>query len=411
MNDQNVPRLPRAGSSDHGDHKMTSRGVTGSKHSMPAAYARVIGPMFAAVLGVLANAAWGHEIRPAVVTANFARDGNYSIELVVNMEAVLAGVSPVHQDTDQSPNAQSYNALRALPPDALKARILEFVPAYLAGIRLELDGVRATPEVELVEVPPTGDLALSRLTHVRLRGRAPGAAQFRWTYPAQYGSNVLRVRREGDPDVTATWLKEGAPSAPIPLTGEMIAKTRAQVALEYTVLGFTHILPKGLDHILFVLGLFLLSVRVKPLLIQVTAFTVAHSITLGLTIYGIFSLSPAIVEPLIAASIVYVALENVATSELKPWRPFVVFGFGLLHGMGFAGVLQEVGLPRSEFLTALVTFNLGVELGQLSVIAAAYLLVGMWGRGHPWYRARVVIPASLAIAAVGLYWTIERVAG
>jgi uncharacterized membrane protein YqjE len=117
------------------------------------------------------------------------------------------------------------------------------------------------------------------------------------------------------------------------------------------------------------------------------------------------------VEPLIAASIAYVAIENVLTTELKPWRAFVVFGFGLLHGMGFAGVLAEIGLPRSEFLTALLTFNLGVEFGQLAVIALAYLLIGAWGKEKDWYRPRVVRPVSLLIAAVGFYWTIERTIG
>lgn len=143
---------------------------------------------------------------------------------------------------------------------------------------------------------------------------------------------------------------------------------------------------------------------------QVTAFTVAHTITLGLTIYGIFSLSSAIVEPLIALSIAYVAVENLVTSELKPWRVALVFAFGLLHGMGFAGVLANLGLPRSEFLTALVTFNLGVEVGQLSVIAIAFTTVAAF-REKDWYHSRAVVPASLLIAGIGLYWTVQRVLG
>jgi hypothetical protein len=140
----------------------------------------------------------------------------------------------------------------------------------------------------------------------------------------------------------------------------------------------------------------------------VTAFTVAHTITLGLTIYGLLSLPSSIVEPLISASIVYVAVENILTSEIKPWRIALVFGFGLLHGMGFAGVLSEIGLPKSEFLTALVTFNIGVELGQLSVIAAAFAATGLWFRQKNWYRKAIVIPSSVAIALVGAYWTVER---
>jgi hypothetical protein len=177
----------------------------------------------------------------------------------------------------------------------------------------------------------------------------------------------------------------------------------------YRRLGFTHILPRGLDHVLFVLGIFLLAVDLKPVLWQVSAFTLAHTITLALTVYGVVSLSPRIVEPLIALSIVYVAVENIFTSKLHAWRPVVVFCFGLLHGMGFAGVLTEIGLPRSEFIPALLSFNAGVECGQLTVILAAFLLFGLPFREKPWYRQRIVIPGSLIIAAVGLYWSIQRV--
>src|SRR6185436_16897009 len=160
--------------------------------------------------------------------------------------------------------------------------------------------------------------------------------------------------------------------------------------------------PRGLDHVLFVLGIFLLSTRLRPVLWQISAFTVAHTITLALTIYGVVSLPAKIVEPLIALSIVYVAVENVFTSKLHAWRPLVVFCFGLLHGMGFAGVLSEIGLPRSEFVPALLSFNLGVEGGQLTVILVAFLLVGLPFRREVWYRRRVVVPCSLAIAAIGL---------
>jgi uncharacterized membrane protein len=196
---------------------------------------------------------------------------------------------------------------------------------------------------------------------------------------------------------------------PFLLKAAVAPPTRGQVARQYLALGYTHILPKGSDHILFVLGIFLLCTKLKPVLLQVTAFTVAHTITLALTIYGIVSLRPAIVEPLIALSIVYVAVENIATSQLRPWRVALVFGFGLLHGMGFAGVLSELGLPRSEFLTGLLCFNAGVELGQLTVILTAFLLIGLPFRNKPWYRRRVVVPLSMAIAAIGLFWAIQRI--
>ncbi|MDB5048602.1 MAG: hypothetical protein JWO30_1673 [Fibrobacteres bacterium] len=172
-------------------------------------------------------------------------------------------------------------------------------------------------------------------------------------------------------------------------------------------LGFTHILPEGTDHILFVLGLFFFSVMLRPLLIQVTAFTVAHSITLGLSLLGVFSLSSRIVEPLIALSIVVVAVENIFFRKLRPSRFLIVFGFGLVHGLGFAGVLKSLGLPEGQFFKVLVSFNVGVELGQLTVIAAASALT-MWMWKKPWYHRRVVIPVSALIAGVGLFWFIQR---
>ncbi len=171
--------------------------------------------------------------------------------------------------------------------------------------------------------------------------------------------------------------------------------------------GFLHIVPKGLDHILFVIGLFLLSTRLRALLWQVTAFTVAHTVTLAVGALGIVQISPAIVEPLIAASIVYVAIENLATSRLHVWRPVVVFCFGLLPGFGFAGVLREIGPASGQFVMSLFAFNLGVEFGQLAVIAGSFLVVG-WAMKRKWYRRAVVMPASLAIGIVAAIWFAQR---
>ncbi len=353
--------------------------------------------------------AYAHEIRPAVITVTFEQD-RYRIEINANLEAVLVGVSPRHKDTSESPQAKEYDILRQLPPALLAQRIGAFREKFLDGIQAEFDGERLTPVLDGVEIPEAGDLRVARLSVVKLSGAIPsGAKVFRWRYAAEFGDNVVRLRAGADGKMEAVWLKEGEKSEPYVLGEGLKPRTRGEIAWQYAQLGFTHILPYGLDHILFVLGLFLLSVQWKPLLIQVTSFTVAHSITLGLSMYGVFSLPPTVVEPLIAVSIVYVAVENMLTSRLHAWRPFVVFGFGLLHGLGFAGVLHEVGLPRAEFVTGLITFNLGVEAGQLAVIALAFGLVGFWGRDKPWYRARVVVPASALIALTGLYWTVERV--
>ena len=233
-----------------------------------------------------------------------------------------------------------------------------------------------TPRVTLV-LPEGGAAAVSGAPELTLRlsGDIPaGAKTFTWSNAGAPGAYMLTIRAEGDENAVRHWLEGSAASPPFLLKSEIVPMTRREVVRTYLELGFTHILPKGTDHILFVLGIFLLSIRLKPVLLQVTAFTVAHTISLALTIYGVVSLSPRIVEPLIALSIVYVAVENIVHPSLSPWRVALVFAFGLLHGMGFAGVLSRLGLPRSEFLTALLCFNVGVELGQLAVIGAAFLL-------------------------------------
>ena len=177
----------------------------------------------------------------------------------------------------------------------------------------------------------------------------------------------------------------------------------------YLKLGYNHILPLGLDHILFVLSLFMLSPKLKPLLWQATAFTIAHSITLGLAMYHIISPPAHIVEPLIALSILFVSLENIFSPRLKASRIGVVFLFGLVHGMGFADALGKLGLPQDSYLLSLVMFNLGVELGQLTIILSAYFLLGKYFGNKPYYRRYIVIPASSVIAVVAAVWTIQRI--
>jgi hypothetical protein len=171
--------------------------------------------------------------------------------------------------------------------------------------------------------------------------------------------------------------------------------------------GVEHIIPKGLDHILFVLGLFFSSLLVGPLLWQVTAFTLAHTITLGLAALDVVQIPGFIVEPLIALSIVWVAVEYCLYQQASKWRPFIVFGFGLLHGLGFASVLSDYGLPQGNLVPSLLAFNIGVELGQLLVLVLAVMLV-WFIRKKTWYRQRVQVPVSLMIAVVGLFWFIER---
>ncbi len=348
-----------------------------------------------------------HEVTPAIATLNLGSGGQYTLTIQTNIEALLAQIGPQHEDTEDAPTARLYNTLRQLPPAEIEPRFRAFFEEYLASLGLAFDDVAAVPSIETIDIPEAGDISLARESTLTLSGSVPNnATTLSWAYPQKYGASVLRIERPGQ-ELQAQFFAAGARSDPISL-GVAASRSWWEKAVDYGVIGFTHILPKGLDHILFVLGLFLLSTAWRPLLWQVTAFTIAHSVTLALGLYGVVSISPAIVEPLIALSIVYVAIENIFTKTLHAWRPVIVFAFGLLHGLGFAGILTEIGLPRSDFVLGLVTFNIGVELGQLAVIALAFILVWAFTQKQ-WYRRGIVIPASLAIAAVGAFWFVERI--
>jgi small-conductance mechanosensitive channel len=181
------------------------------------------------------------------------------------------------------------------------------------------------------------------------------------------------------------------------------------VACKYIITGFEHIIPYGFDHILFILCVFFLNTNLKKIILQASMFTLAHSLTLALAMYGVINPPGNIIEPLIAISIVFLALENIFQTKVKPWRMVMVFLFGLVHGMGFAGALSDMGMPRYAFANALISFNIGVELGQMVIILAMYFLVARQFSQKTWYRSRVVVPASLLIALIAGYWTVERI--
>ena len=177
--------------------------------------------------------------------------------------------------------------------------------------------------------------------------------------------------------------------------------------LTWIAVGFQHIVPRGLDHVLFILGLFFLVAGARPLLWQVTGFTIAHSMTLALASYGVVNVPAAIIEPLIAASIIYIAVDNLYSTQVGRLRFVLVCLFGLLHGLGFASVLRDVSLPQENFLGTLLAFNVGVELGQIAVLIAAFAVVG-WFRRHAWYAQAIAQPATVVIAGIGLYWLLHR---
>lgn len=344
-----------------------------------------------------------HEIGTTRVSALLQNGRGYDIEIVTDAASLL-------DKLDASAGAQTPSPLPSeLSPAAFRERLVARDDLFRQRVAVAFDGAAVRPAIRY-SVSSAPDATSPVLAAIRLTGEIPpDARHFTWVYSWTFTSYALTVKSRDDADPAVEWLEGGQASTPVSVTTPPPPAGRIGTAWRYLVLGFTHIVPHGLDHMLFVLGIFLLSGRLRTVLWQVSAFTVAHTLTLGLSIYGVIAVPPAVVEPLIAVSIAYVAIENLWLTELKPWRISLVFAFGLLHGMGFAGALKELGLPPSDFLTALLTFNIGVEAGQLAVIAAAFLLVG-WRCHRAWYRHRVVVPASLLIACTAVYWTVERLA-
>jgi hydrogenase/urease accessory protein HupE len=323
---------------------------------------------FALIL-FLCGVAQAHEIGTTRVSVVFQENRTYDVEIVTDATALA-------EKLEVSPGSG-------------------FDEKFRPRAKVAFDGKDVCPQISY-------SIEAGAAT-IHLTGQIPEKAQqFTWTFGWTFATYALTAGG------VTQWLEGGETSAPLALASLAPRPNRIRTAWRYLKLGFTHIVPYGLDHMLFVLGIYLLSRRARSVLLQVSAFTVAHSITLGLSMYGLISVPSGIVEPMIAISIAYVAIENIFSSELRSWRIALVFAFGLLHGMGFAGALKELGLPRSEFVTALLTFNVGVEAGQLAVIATAFLLVGWHCAHRDWYRSRVVVPASMVIACTAVYWTIER---
>ncbi|MEZ7812836.1 MAG: HupE/UreJ family protein [Paracoccaceae bacterium] len=347
-----------------------------------------------------------HEILPAIADMTETK-GRLSFSITLSVEALLAGIDLSSlTDTSLSTKAQAYDQLRAQERQDLKQGLLEFWPTMAQNIVILADSQRLTPIFDAVDIPPSGELDLVRSSKLEFHADLPmGATAVQMGWSPDYGTLVLRQKGVDAP--YTGYLEAGDLSGLIALHGGGQMSMSAAF-LTYVPVGFDHIVPKGLDHILFVLGLFFFSTAWRPLAIQISVFTLAHTLTLALAALGYVRLPANIVEPLIAASIVFVAVENLFSKGLSRSRPFVVFGFGLLHGLGFASVMAEFGLPQNAFIPALIGFNIGVECGQIAIVALAYLLISYWFGGRPWYRRRVTLPISGAIALIGAWWVIER---
>ena len=348
-----------------------------------------------------------HEMNPAVIDAQLLPDNRIELTVRLNLEAQIAEVSPIHSDTNESANAVLYKSFRALSPAKLSVQAqpwLDDLPDLIklsAKLPIELD-------VSSLTIPDVANLSESRDSHIRLVTTRPVTQNWALSWGAGLGPAAFRFSSQDVQDISTAYLENGAKSDTVDMS-HLVAKPALAVFFDYIWVGFEHIIPLGWDHILFVVGLFLFSITLRSLFWQVSAFTLAHTLTLALGMLGVVSLPGYIIEPLIAATIVYISVENIMFKQMTWWRPLLVFCFGLLHGLGFASVLTEFGLRSESFFAGLIGFNIGVELGQLAVILGCFALFGFWLRNKSWYRSIIVVNGSAAIGLIGAYWFIERV--
>ncbi|MEP3212268.1 MAG: HupE/UreJ family protein [Luteolibacter sp.] len=264
----------------------------------------------------------------------------------------------------------------------------------------------------LVLPPEEGGWALMKAEITVDQQQGPGELTVSWHDDQE--SELIIIIEEGDDigllsvssNMSDTLLKV---SAPAPGVAAQVSSTPTQSsqAESWIISGYRHVIPLGLDHLLFILGLFLLAPKWKPLMGQSLIFTLAHSITLALAILGFITLPSRLVEILIAASIAWIGIENLLVKKLKPSRMILVFGFGLLHGLGFAGVLREKlgDLKGKQVALPLVSFNVGVELAQITVLLCAFLILQPLKK----WTKQVQTIGSAFVALAGIFWMIERI--
>ena len=360
------------------------------------------------------TAASAHELRPAIMDVGVLEEtpDQLSIDLTFPAEAFLAGIDlSTISDTDDSAKSGLYDEFRAMPPDILADRI-KSSSAALAGTFTVMAAGRPLPlELAAIDVADEDDLSLSRDTKLRLRSSFPKAGEaiaIQWQ-PAMGALLIRQMGTGGDPEYS-DYLPNGGESQafmlsdarPVPL-GSVIGK--------YIHSGIIHIVPAGLDHILFVVGLLAYGLSARGLIFQISLFTVAHTITLAAASLGWINISGSIVEPLIALSIAWIGVENMirTSGRVAITRSSVVFVFGLLHGLGFASVLADFGLPQSAYIVGLLSFNLGVEIGQLIIVVPIFLMLRALKLTDRRFRRGFQIPVSTIISAIGLFWFVERV--
>ena len=320
----------------------------------------------AAITFATSQRAQAHEITPSIIDLTI-NESHIDIRIITEVEPMILGYDlSVIAQIGEGPEDGPYRSLRAESQEVLLEQLKKAWPRMTADMTLLADGERLELELGEVSFFDPGDVTLPREAAVNVRAEFDGRnpiVQFGWDM--RLGYMVLRQTGVDEENAFAGIIPLGDLSPELRGSGNA-SDTALETFINYIIVGFDHIVPKGLDHILFVLGLFFFSLNWRPLLWQVTTFTVAHTITLALASLQIVNLPAAIVEPLIAASIVYIAIENIfGKGETNTQRLVIIFFFGLLHGLGFASVLSDFGLNPAQFVAGLIGFNIGVRGAQL----------------------------------------------
>jgi hypothetical protein len=354
----------------------------------------------------LASNAHSHEVSPAVA-AILQNQDSIQLEIRLNLEALLSDIDLSNiSNTDQADQTEEYDFYRGRSVTELKSDFSKIWPSLANEIKVKQDDVFAVLKLEKIMVEEQENFDYPRFSILTITTNIKPLKPFNFQWSKSFGEIV--IREEGEGNVFTQYLEAGVVSDEI-LLSQQSKQRFSDIFIDYIPVGFTHILPKGLDHILFVIGMFFLSTKLSSLFWQITFFTLAHSVTLAMASLGVIKISASIVEPLIAASIVYLAIENFYSNALTIRRSIVILCFGLLHGLGFASVLADFGLPIHHFIPALIGFNVGVELGQILIILILFSAISYWFKKKTWYRKLIALPFSFVIGLVGLFWFFERI--
>lgn len=369
------------------------------------------------LLTSISQRSFGHEISPAIAEI-LVKEDVVEIDIYYSVEIFLANIDASSvKNTNETSKSDIYDAYRLLDSEDIAKQFQSMSSSFIKLITIKSQQKSIEPEFVSIEISESSNITYPRESKIKLIAPIREDDKhiiFGWNKRLgpmiiRQVSDSLESSRIGtEPELYSAYLSSGELSSPIIIEG-ITSVSSLKIIRDYLIIGFEHIIPKGLDHILFVLGLFLFASRFSQLVVQVSLFTVAHTITLASASIGLVNIPSNIVEPLIALSISYVALETLWHTRMGWSRLIIIFAFGLLHGLGFASVLMEIGLNQRHFIIGLVAFNVGVEIGQLVVICAAYLFIGILFFKTRFYRSFVQIPLSLVIGAIGGWWFIERI--